>query len=68
MNSRNGEGVSRSDPSFTIPAEFIEKQLDKIANLDNITAEGIVEKVRWLDRIKRVTHENLFQEKECCIC
>ena len=60
--------MSRSDPSFTIPAEFIEKQLDKIANLDNITAEGIVEKVRWLDRIKRFTQENLFQEKECCVC
>ena len=57
--------VIRSDPVFTIPAEFIVKQLDRIANLDNITVEGIVEKARWLDRFRKMAKQKLkpFEEE-----
>ena len=34
-------------------ADFISKLLDNIVNLDNITVEGIVEKARWKDKLKR---------------
>ena len=37
---------------FTLTAAFIEKQLDSIASLDNITVEGIVEKARLRARLK----------------
>lgn len=59
------KSVIPSDPVFTIPAEFIVKQLDRIANLDNITVEGIVEKARWLDRFREMAKQKLkpFEEE-----
>ena len=45
---------------FTLTAAaFIEKQLDSIASLDNITVEGIVEKARWRDRLKKIAQQSI---------
>ena len=51
--------MRRSDPVFTLTAAFIEKELDKIASLDNITVEGIVEKARWRDRLKKIAQQSI---------
>ena len=48
-----------SDLVFTASADFIAKQLDRIANLDNITVEGIVEKARWLDRFREMARQRI---------
>ena len=40
------------DPSFVIPAQFILKELEKIRSLDDCTAEKIVAKARWVDRLR----------------
>ena len=45
------------DEVFTTAADFIVKQLDRIANLDNITVEGIVEKAKWLDRFREMAKQ-----------
>lgn len=45
------------DPVFVVPAEFIAKQLDKIVNLDDITADRIIEKAHWTDRLKAFSQQ-----------
>lgn len=52
------------DPVFTLTADFIEKELDKIVNLDNITVEGIVEKAQWKDKLKRLAQQSIHPMKE----
>lgn len=49
---------------FTLTADFIEKELDKIVNLDNITVEGIVEKAQWKDKLKRLAQQSIHPMKE----
>lgn len=46
-----------SDPSFVIPATFIRKELEKIRSLDDCTAEKIVEKARWVDRLRALSQK-----------
>ena len=45
------------DPSFVIPAEFILKELEKIRSLDDCTAEKIVAKARWVDRLRALSQK-----------
>ena len=45
------------NPVFVVPAEFIAKQLDKIVNLDDITADRIIEKAHWTDRLKAFSQQ-----------
>lgn len=52
------------DAVFTTAADFIVKQLDRIANLDNITVEGIVEKARWLDRFREMAKQRIKMRVE----
>ena len=49
---------------FTLTADFIEKELDKIVNLDNITVEGIVEKAQGKDKLKRLAQQSIHPMKE----
>ena len=45
------------DPSFVIPAQFILKELEKIRSLDDCTAEKIVAKARWVDRLRGLSQK-----------